>query len=159
MNFIPKDKKFPKIFKFRLKKEKQVEHRTIRLIYGNYGLKAVSTGILTVKHFEILRLCIRRGLKKKGKFWFRTFPYTFITKKPVAVRMGKGKGAHFKWICPIKIGQILVEFRFRKKFFSFLEILLLLRKCKKKLPIKCQIVSKSSKLLKNNLEKNFNKIF
>mgnify|MGYP001390050936 CR=1 FL=1 len=73
--------------------------------------------------------------------------------------MGKGKGAHFKWICPIKIGQILVEFRFRKKFFSFLEILLLLRKCKKKLPIKCQIVSKSSKLLKNNLEKNFNKIF
>ena len=73
--------------------------------------------------------------------------------------MGKGKGAHIKWICPIKIGQILVEFRFRKKFFSFLEILLLLRKCKKKLPIKCQIVSKSSKLLKNNLEKNFNKIF
>ena len=48
--------------------------------------------------------------------------------------MGKGKGAHFKWICPIKIGQILVEFRLRKK--TFLEILLLLRKCKKKLPMK-----------------------
>jgi hypothetical protein len=44
MNFIPKDKKFPKIFKFRLKKEKAVEHRTISLIYGNYGLKAMSTG-------------------------------------------------------------------------------------------------------------------
>ncbi len=43
-NFIPKDKKFAKIFKFRLKKEKCVEHRTIRLIYGNYGLKAMSTG-------------------------------------------------------------------------------------------------------------------
>jgi hypothetical protein len=44
MNFIPKDKKFPKIFKYRLKKEKQVEHRSIRLIYGNYGLKAISSG-------------------------------------------------------------------------------------------------------------------
>jgi ribosomal protein L16/L10AE len=52
--------------------------------------------------------------------------------------MGKGKGAHFKWICPVKIGQILLEFRFKKK--SFLEILLLLRKCKKKLPIKTKLL-------------------
>jgi len=156
MKFIPKDKKYPKIFRFRLKKEKCVEHRTIKLIYGNYGLKAMSTGLLTVKHFEILRLCIRRGLKKRGKFWFRTFPYTFLTKKPLEVRMGKGKGSHHKWICPIKIGQILVEFRFRRR--NYLEILLLLRKCKKRLPLKCQIVSRSKKLLKNNLEKNFNKI-
>jgi len=43
MNFIPKDKKFPKIFKFRLKKEKSMEHRTIKLIYGNYGIKSIST--------------------------------------------------------------------------------------------------------------------
>jgi len=70
--------------------------------------------------------------------------------------MGKGKGSHHKWICPIKIGQILVEFRFRRR--NYLEILLLLRKCKKRLPLKCQIVSRSKKLLKNNLEKNFNKI-
>ena len=44
MNFIPRDKKFAKIFKFRLKNEKSIEHRSIKLIYGNYGLKAVSTG-------------------------------------------------------------------------------------------------------------------
>lgn len=60
---------------------------------------------------------------------FRKFPSTFLTKKPLEVRMGKGKGAHFKWICPIKIGQILVEFRLRKR--KLLDILLLLRKCKK----------------------------
>lgn len=70
--------------------------------------------------------------------------------------MGKGKGSHFQWICPIKIGQILLEFRFKKK--TLLEILLLLRKCKKRIPLKCQIVSRSSKLLKNNLEKNYKKI-
>jgi len=156
MNFIPKDKKFAKVFKFRFKNEKQVEHRSIRLIYGNYGLKAMTPGILNVKHFEILRLVVRRGLKKKGKFWFRVFPYTFSTKKPSEVRMGKGKGAHFKWICPVRSGQILMEFRFRRK--SLLEILLLLRKCKKKLPMKVQIVSRSKKLLKNNLEKNLKKI-
>lgn len=44
MNFIPRDKKYPKIFKYRLKKEKQMEHRSIKLIYGNYGLKAISSG-------------------------------------------------------------------------------------------------------------------
>jgi large subunit ribosomal protein L16 len=87
---------------------------------------------------------------------FRSFPYTFLTKKPAEVRMGKGKGSHFKWICPVKIGQILLEFRFKKK--SFLEILLLLRKCKKKLPVKCQIISRSKKLLQNNLEKNLKKV-
>ena len=70
--------------------------------------------------------------------------------------MGKGKGAHFKWICPVRAGQILMEFRFRRK--SLLEILLLLRKCKKKLPMKIQIVSRSKKLLKNNLERNLKKI-
>jgi len=155
VNLIPRDKKFAKIFKFRLGKEKSMEHRTIKLIYGNYGLKAMSTGILTVKHFEILRLCIRRGLKKRGKFWFRTFPYTFLTKKPLEVRMGKGKGGHHKWICPIKKGQILVEFRLRRR--KLLDILLLLRKCKKRLPLKSQIVTRSKKILKNNLEKNFKK--
>ena len=47
MNFIPKDKKFAKVFKFRFKNEKQVEHRSIRLIYGNYGLKAMTPGPVT----------------------------------------------------------------------------------------------------------------
>lgn len=87
---------------------------------------------------------------------FRKLPYTFLTKKPAEVRMGKGKGSHFKWICPIRIGQILVEFRLRKR--SFLEILLLLRKCKKRLPLKCKIITKSKKLLNDNLEKNLKKV-
>lgn len=48
--------------------------------------------------------------------------------------------------CPIKIGQILLEFKLRRR--KFLEILFILRKCKKRLPLKCQIISKSKKLLK-----------
>ncbi len=54
MNFIPKDKKFAKVFKFRFKNEKQVEHRSIRLIYGNYGLKAMTPGFLML---NILKFC------------------------------------------------------------------------------------------------------
>jgi ribosomal protein L16/L10AE len=72
------------------------------------------------------------------------------------VRMGKGKGGHFQWICPVKIGQIIIEFRFRKN--TFLKILFLLRKCKKKIPLKCQIISRSKKLLKDNLEKDLKKV-
>ena len=52
MNFIPKDKKFAKVFKFRFKNEKQVEHRSIRLIYGNYGLKAI-------KPFRLNKIALR----------------------------------------------------------------------------------------------------
>lgn len=75
--------------------------------------------------------------------------------------MGKGKGSHDKWICPIKIGQILVEFRFRKrgsKKKNLLKILLLIRKCRKRIPLKCQVISRSKKLLKNDLEKKFTKV-
>ena len=71
--------------------------------------------------------------------------------------MGKGKGSHFQWVCPIKIGQVLIEFRFSKRK-TLLDILLLLRKCRKRIPLKCQVISKSFKLLKNNLEKNYTKL-
>lgn len=71
--------------------------------------------------------------------------------------MGKGKGGFHQWVCPVKVGQIIVEFRLRRR--KLLDILALLRKCKKRLPLKCQIVSKSKKVLKNNLEHNFKKIF
>ena len=152
----PKRTKFRKRQKGRVKGMAQRGHR---IAFGAFALKALEPGWITSRQIEAARIAMTREMKREGQVWIRIFPDKPVTKKPAEVRMGKGKGAHFKWICPIKIGQILVEFRFRKKFFSFLEILLLLRKCKKKLPIKCQIVSKSSKLLKNNLEKNFNKIF
>jgi len=74
---------------------------------------------------------------------FRKLPYTFITKKPLEVRMGKGKGNFDQWICPIKIGQVLIEFDFNK--FSLIEILSILRKCSKRLPVKSINISKMKK--------------
>lgn len=87
---------------------------------------------------------------------FRKLPYTFTTKKPAEVRMGKGKGNHHDWICPIKIGQILIEFSFLDlKLFN---ILILLRKCIKRLPVKSRIVTSQYGILSKNIDKNFNKI-
>lgn len=71
--------------------------------------------------------------------------------------MGKGKGNHFEWIAPIRIGQILIEFRLRRR--KILDILFILRKCKKRVPFKCQIVSKTKKLLKIIWKKNLIKFF
>ena len=100
---------------------------------------------------------MKRGLKGKGKFFFRNIPYTFLTKKPLEVRMGKGKGNHYKWVCPVKKGTVFVEFEIYN--MNFLDLLNLIRKCRKRLPLKLKIISKSKKSIKNDIEKNFNKIF
>jgi len=154
MKFIPKSKKYNKVFKLRFKKLTKITNKTIELKYGKFGIKAIECGLMTVKHFTTLQLIIRRGLKRKGKFWFRKLPYTFTTKKPQEVRMGKGKGNHAEWVCPINIGQIIVEFSFVN--FNFFNILHLLKKCIKRLPVKAILVSKTRNLLKKNLICNFN---
>ena len=72
--------------------------------------------------------------------------------------MGKGKGSHFKWICPIKIGQIFVEFKFKKikNLNSIIKLLKFIRKCKKRLPFKCKLINRFNKNFSNNLEKKYN---
>lgn len=91
---------------------------------------------------------IRRNLKRRGSFVFRKLPYTFNTRKPSEVRMGKGKGSFNEWVCPIKAGQILIEFNFNN--MSELEKLLILRKCIKRLPVKAQIINLNYKLIEKN---------
>lgn len=151
--FFPKNRKYTKIFKFRLDKQKLFTNKTLTLNYGNYGIKALESGILTTKHFLMLQLLIRKGLKKKGQFLFRKYPYTFLTKKPAEVRMGKGKGNFSTWICPIFLGQIIIEFSvINLNFFSMLN---LLRKCIKRLPIKSCIITTKFGILQKNLEFNY----
>jgi len=156
MKFIPKTKKFNKIFKIRFNSLNKINYKTIDLKFGKFGIKALESGLLTIKHFMSLQLIIRRGLKKKGQFWFRKLPYTFVTKKPLEVRMGKGKGNFSEWVCPINIGQILIEFSF--KSLNFFNILNLLRKCIKRLPVKSCLISYKTGILTKNIEKNFNLI-
>ena len=77
--------------------------------FGTYALKATSRGSLTSRQIEAARRAMTRKVKRGAKIWIRVFPDKPITKKPLEVRQGKGKGNVEYWVCPIKPGKILYE--------------------------------------------------
>ncbi len=79
------------------------------LAFGEYGLKATGRGWLRNTQIEACRVSINRSLKKKGKLWIRIFPDLPVTKKPIEVRMGKGKGNPEWWVAIIRPGAMLFE--------------------------------------------------
>ena len=102
----PKRTKFRKQFKGR--------NRGLALVgnsvsFGEYGLKAVSRGRITARQIEAARRAISRHVRRGGKIWIRVFPDKPISKKPLEVRMGKGKGAVEYWVAEIQPGKVLYE--------------------------------------------------
>ena len=79
------------------------------LAFGEYGCKALNRGWVTSTEIEACRVSINRHLKRKGKLWIRIFPDKPVTKKPIEVRMGKGKGNPEFWVAVVKPGRILFE--------------------------------------------------
>lgn len=77
--------------------------------FGEYGLMATSGNWITNKQIEAARIAISKLLGKFGKMWIRVFPDLSLTKKPLEVRMGSGKGAPEKWVAVVKKEQILFE--------------------------------------------------
>ncbi len=77
--------------------------------FGEFGLKAVTRGSLSSRQIESARKVITRFVKNNGKMWIRIFPDKPITKKPLEVRMGKGKGNVEYWVAVVKPGKILYE--------------------------------------------------
>lgn len=77
--------------------------------FGEFGLKAVSYGHITARQIEAARRSISRHVKRGGKLWIRVFPDKPITKKPIEVRMGAGKGNVEYWVAPIQPGRVLYE--------------------------------------------------
>lgn len=77
--------------------------------FGEYGLKSLSRGRMTARQIEAARRAISRHVKRGGKIWIRIFPDKPITKKPLEVRMGKGKGSVEYWVAQIKPGTMLFE--------------------------------------------------
>lgn len=77
--------------------------------FGEFGLKATTRGQLTARQIEAARRCITRYVKRGGKLWIRVFPDKPISKKPIEVRMGKGKGNVEFWVAPIQPGRMLYE--------------------------------------------------
>ena len=79
------------------------------LAYGEYGLKALDRGWITNTQIEACRVAVNRHMKRKGKLWIRIFPDKPVTKKPIEVRMGKGKGNPEFWVAVILPGKVLFE--------------------------------------------------
>lgn len=77
--------------------------------FGEYGLKATTRGNLTARQIEAARRCITRTVKRGARVWIRVFPDKPISKKPLEVRMGSGKGSVEFWVCRIKPGMVLYE--------------------------------------------------
>jgi large subunit ribosomal protein L16 len=77
--------------------------------FGEYGLKSTSRGRLTARQIESARRAITRHVKRGGKIWIRVFPDKPITKKPLEVRQGKGKGNVEYWVAQIQPGRMLYE--------------------------------------------------
>ena len=80
-----------------------------KVSFGEFGLKAVGRGRITARQIEAARRTISRSVKRGGKLWIRIFPDKPISKKPLEVRMGKGKGNVEYWVAQIQPGLVLYE--------------------------------------------------
>jgi len=79
------------------------------LSFGAFGLKALAPDRITARQIEAARRCIARHIKRQGKIWIRIFPDVPVSKKPLEVRMGSGKGAPEFWAARVKPGRIMFE--------------------------------------------------
>lgn len=102
----PKRTKYRKVHKGR---NEGLSWNSNLVSFGEFGLKATTTGRLTARQIEAGRRTISRHVKRGGKLWIRVFPDKPITKKPIEVRMGKGKGNVEYWVAQIQPGRMIYE--------------------------------------------------
>ena len=98
--------KYRKAFKGRIHGKAS---RAIKLNYGQFGLKAMEPDRIIGKQIEAARVALTRYMKRTGKVWTRIFPNIPVSKKPIEVRMGKGKGSPEFWVYRVKPGRIIFE--------------------------------------------------
>lgn len=102
----PRKTKFRKQQKGRMKGN---SGRGNQLAYGTFGIKSMDSEFINSRQIEAARIAATRYMKREGSLWIKIFPDKPITKKPLEVRMGKGKGAVEYWAAVVKPGRILFE--------------------------------------------------
>ena len=115
---------------------KGAAHRGNKVVYGEYGLQALSPAWITSNQIEAARVAVNRYMQRQGQVWIRIFPDKPITRKPADVRMGKGKGDPAGWVAPVTPGRILFEV----EGVSFDIAKEALRLAAQKLPVKTKFV-------------------
>src|SRR5208337_4897229 len=86
-----------------------VASSAIDLAFGQYGLKALEPDRVTARQIEAARRALTRHMKRSGRVWIRIFPDVPVSKKPLEVRMGSGKGTPELWVARVKPGRIIFE--------------------------------------------------
>ncbi|HQW07954.1 MAG TPA: 50S ribosomal protein L16 [Steroidobacteraceae bacterium] len=102
----PKRTKFRKMFKGR---NTGLAHRGANVSFGEYGLKATERARMTAREIEAARRAMARHVKRGGQIWVRVFPDVPVSKKPLEVRMGSGKGNVEYWVAKVLPGKVLFE--------------------------------------------------
>ena len=102
----PKRTKYRKQFKGR---NAGLAQRGSTVAFGDYGLKATSRARMTAREIEAARRAMTRYVKRGGQVWIRVFPDVPISKKPLEVRMGSGKGNVVYWVAKVTPGKVLFE--------------------------------------------------
>jgi large subunit ribosomal protein L16 len=102
----PKRTKYRKMQKGRMR---GLAYRGSDVSFGDYGLQAVERSWITARQIEASRMAIQRHVKRVGKLWIRIFPDKPVSKKPLEVRMGSGKGSVEGWVAVVKPGKVLFE--------------------------------------------------
>jgi len=102
----------PKRYKHRKQQKGRMKGNTSRghrLAYGMYGIKSLESTWMTSRQIEAARVAATRYMKREGQLWIKIFPDKPITKKPLEVRMGKGKGNVEYWAAVVRPGKVLFE--------------------------------------------------
>jgi large subunit ribosomal protein L16 len=102
----------PKRTKYRKQqkgKMRGVAYRGSDVSFGDFGLQATECSFVTARQIEAGRMAIQRRVKRAGKLWIRIFPDKPISKKPLEVRMGSGKGSVEGWVAVVRPGRVLFE--------------------------------------------------
>lgn len=103
---MPKNTKYRKGFKGRIH---GLATSGAKVSFGEFGLKALEPERITARQIEAARKTITRYMKRAGKLWIRIFPDVPVSKKPLEVRQGKGKGAVEFWAARVKAGRVMFE--------------------------------------------------
>ncbi len=105
---LPKKTKFRKV---RKGKNDGVATRSNYIAYGDYGLQSLTNERITSRQIESARQAMTRYIKRGGKIWIRIFPHTPVTKKPLDVKMGSGKGNPEFFVAKVKTGTVMFEMK------------------------------------------------
>jgi large subunit ribosomal protein L16 len=131
----PKKSKYRKEFRGRMK---GVATRGSTVAFGDFGLKATTSGWVSARQLEAARKKITYSTKRTGKFWLRVFPHKPVSSKPVGVKMGSGKGDTDRYVVVVRPGMIIYEIGGVSKELA----LSALRKAGHKLSVRTKIVEK-----------------